>query len=197
MAYPIQRSWMMFIDGENFTIRGQEFASQAGLTLVEGPFWKKDVYLWLPGLRGRQTSLITGQLGRDVSGTAVRAHYYTSVTGDDNLIRDTKRILWALEFQPEVFKKPKQQKSKGVDITLARDMLSHGYQDHYDIAVVVAGDGDYVPLIEEVKRAGKIVALSFFENHGLNESLKLAADDFFDLSPWFAERWRGYASPQP
>jgi hypothetical protein len=38
-----------------------------------------------------------------------------------------------------------------------------------------------------------MVALSFFQDHGLNEALKLATDSFFDLSDWFAERWRAYA----
>jgi uncharacterized LabA/DUF88 family protein len=67
--------------------------------------------------------------------------------------------------------------------------LSHAYQDHYDIALLAAGDGDYVPLVDAVKRTGKVVALAFLAKHGLSESLKLAADDFFDLSPWFRERW--------
>jgi uncharacterized LabA/DUF88 family protein len=181
---------MMFVDGENFTLRGQQFASSAGLTLSPGAYWKKDVYLWLPDLRGRQTRLWTGQVGRNVAETAIRAHYYTSVSGDDTLLNETRRALWELEFQPEVFKKARGQKSKGVDITLARDMLSHAYHDHYDIAVLVAGDGDYVPLVDAVKRTGKTVAVSFFADHGLNDSLKLAADDFFDLSPWLEERWR-------
>jgi hypothetical protein len=194
MAYPMQRRWMMFVDGENFTIRGQALASATGLKLVAGPYWKKNVYLWLPDLRGRQTRLMTGQVGRDISETAVRAHYYTSVTGDEGLIDETKRGLWELEFQPEVFKKPKGSTSKGVDITLARDMLSHAYQNHYDVALLVAGDADYVPLVEAVKKTGKMVVVSFYAEHGLNELLKLAADDYFDLSAWFTDRWQIYAT---
>jgi uncharacterized LabA/DUF88 family protein len=44
--------------------------------------------------------------------------------------------------------------------------------------------------VDAVKRTGKSVAVSFFANHGLNDSLKLAADDFFDLSSWFEQRWQ-------
>ncbi|MBC8725818.1 NYN domain-containing protein [Paraburkholderia sp. 31.1] len=52
---------------------------------------------------------------------------------------------------PRVFKKPsKEQRSKGVDITLCTDMLLHASRKHYDIAVLVSGDGDFVPLIEAV-----------------------------------------------
>jgi len=140
----------MFVDGENVTIRGQRFASAARFSLIAGKYWQKNVYLWLPNLLGRQTSFISSQVGVDVSPTAVRAHYYTSVVGDETLIEQTRRALWDLEFQPEVFKRPKpdaqkpdERKSKGVDITLARDMLSHAHQGHYDIAVLVGGDGDY------------------------------------------------------
>jgi hypothetical protein len=28
--------WMLFVDGENFTIRAQKFAQENGITLVEG-----------------------------------------------------------------------------------------------------------------------------------------------------------------
>ena len=31
------------------------------------------------------------------------------------------------------------------------------FEDHYDVAVLIAGDGDYVPLVEEVKSLGKVV----------------------------------------
>ena len=179
----------MFVDGENFTIEGQKFATAANLTLFGGKHWKEDVYLWFPGLLGRQTSFISAQLGRDVNETAVRAHYYTSVSGNEEVIRETERALWALEFHAEVFKKPQGERAKRVDITLARDMLSHAYQHHYDIAVLIAGDGDYVPLVDAVKKNGKMVVVAFFGGRGLNESLKLAADNFFDLSPWFTERW--------
>jgi uncharacterized LabA/DUF88 family protein len=63
-----------------------------------------------------------------------------------------------------VFKKDKQgRKTKGVDITLTRDMLSHAFRGNYDVARLIAGDGDYLPLIEEVKRLGKRVQVCFFD----------------------------------
>ena len=68
-------------------------------------------------------------------------------------------------------------------------MLSHAYQGQDDIAVLLAGDADYVPLVEAVKRTGKMVAISFFANYGIHESLKLASDDFFDVSEWFTDQW--------
>jgi len=32
-------------------------------------------------------------------------------------------------------------------------MLSHAFLDHYEVACLVTGDADYIPLVEEVKRA--------------------------------------------
>ena len=72
---------------------------------------------------------------------------------------------------------------------LTKDMLSHAFRDNYEVAVLVAGDGDYVPVVQEVQRLGKIVFVWFFENEGLNPKLKLAADHFFDFTPHFLRSW--------
>ena len=55
--------------------------------------------------------------------------------------------------------------------------------NHYDVAVLIAGDRDYVPLVEEIKRAGKGVVVSFFEGpeSGLDAHLRLASDSFLSL----------------
>jgi len=46
-------------------------------------------------------------------------------------------------------------KQKGVDVLMAIDALTKAYRDHYDTGMFVMGDGDFVPLIEAVKDAGK------------------------------------------
>jgi uncharacterized LabA/DUF88 family protein len=49
-----------------------------------------------------------------------------------------------------------------------------------------------VPLVEEVKRLGKIVCVAFFlEGKGLHPELKLSADRFCDLTPYFKGSWGG------
>jgi len=69
-------------------------------------------------------------------------------------------------------------------------MLSHAFFDNYDDAVLVAGDGDYVPLIQEVKRLGKNVFVSFFgDGAGLAKEVRLVADRFQDLTAHFVTRW--------
>jgi uncharacterized LabA/DUF88 family protein len=59
-------------------------------------------------------------------------------------------------------------------------MLMHATRKHYDVAVLVAGDEDYVPLVQAVQKEGARVAV-WFVSKGLSPALRLAADDFTDL----------------
>lgn len=46
---------------------------------------------------------------------------------------------------------------KGDDIHLAIDMLRDAYENKYDVAILISGDGDFAPLIEYVRQKGKRV----------------------------------------
>jgi uncharacterized LabA/DUF88 family protein len=52
---------------------------------------------------------------------------------------------------------------KGDDIYLATDMVSLAYEDQYDVAVLVSGDGDFVPAIKRVQKLGKRVENVYFK----------------------------------
>jgi uncharacterized protein (TIGR00288 family) len=80
-----------------------------------------------------------------------------------------------------VFPRTRERGSKRVDITLSVDMLVHAYQKNYDVAVLIAGDEDYVPLVEAVKNTGRRVFLWFVAS-GLSPALKRSADYYFDIS---------------
>ena len=54
---------------------------------------------------------------------------------------------------------------KGVDIMLATDLLYYAWQDFYDRAVLVSGDGDYVYALQTVKHMGKYVEVVAFESN--------------------------------
>jgi len=51
---------------------------------------------------------------------------------------------------------------KGDDIYLATDMLSFAYENTYDTAILVSGDGDFVPAIKKVQKLGKKVENAYF-----------------------------------
>lgn len=193
------RRWMVFLDGENFTIRAQELAKVEGLTLRKGLYHEPNVFVWMPGCSPDVFPVYCGGPKEDdlwrkpLQERGVRAHYYTSIVGSEADREDIRQRLWARGFSPYVFRKDKTTgRTKGVDITLTTDMLSHAFQDNYDVAFLVAGDGDYVPLVQEVKRLGKIVYVAFFDGSpeaGLSPELRLAADRVLPVNKNFLTTW--------
>src|SRR5215217_9628708 len=173
---PHLRQWMMFVDGENLTIRAQRLAQDKGVQLREGPYYMQDVMVWMPKVLATRNRLVEEGRPEELQRLGVRAYYYTSTTGGEDVVGVVRSKLWHIGFQPVVFKKPKNRRAtKGVDIALTTDLLSNAYRENYDVAVLIAGDGDYVPLIEEVKRLGKIVHVAFFtaKGSGLSPELQL------------------------
>lgn len=51
---------------------------------------------------------------------------------------------------------------KGDDIHLGVDMVALAYEDQYDTAVLVSGDGDFVPAVKRVQKLGKKVENAYF-----------------------------------
>ena len=94
-------------------------------------------------------------------------------------------------FEPKLFKR-EHGKSKAVDLALATDVLTLAGEGRYEVAVIFAGDGDYVPVVEAVKRLGRHVVVGFFagEGHGLSDELRIAADDFVDITGYLVLYWR-------
>ena len=162
------------------------------MTLTEGSHYLKDVFVWMPGLSATH-ALTQPQKGNVLEKYAARAHYYASLIGSDEKILDVRKALRVIGFQPLVFKRPSnQKKSKGVDVTLTKDLLVNAFHDNYDVAVIIAGDGDYVPVVEELKRMGRTVYVTFFTEAvaGLSEELRLSCDKFFNLSTTFLNCWK-------
>ncbi len=60
---------------------------------------------------------------------------------------------------------------KKVDIQIAIDVVSLGYENAYDRAVLVSGDGDFVPIVKKLKELDKDVELWAFR-YSLANALK-------------------------
>ena len=188
--------WMLFVDGENLTIRAQELANLKGL-LKQGPYFEPDVFVWYPYFSATMPPFQRrSPQRRQLHGYAIRSYYYTSVVGDDPKLQSIENALWTIGFTPRVFKKDaRREKTKGVDIALSTDVLTNGFLDNYDIAVLIAGDGDYVPMVREIKRLGKELYVAFFES-GLSPRLRLESDQFLDIEPGLQNGWVGYTPGQ-
>ena len=52
---------------------------------------------------------------------------------------------------------------KGDDIHIAVDMVKLAYNDAYDTAIIISGDGDFVPAVKAVQEKGKRVEHAYFK----------------------------------
>lgn len=161
---------MLFADGENLAIRFGKMLGDG--TASEHVGYEPNVYAW---------SRFLNRVG-DPQVPVLRRYYYTSVRGDTQKQDEVHDQLSRLGIEaPRVFKRDKTKGSKQVDIALATEMLTHAHRRNYDLAVLVGGDEDYVPLVEATTLEGARVVLWFVEN-GLSKKLQRAVDHYFDLS---------------
>jgi len=80
---------------------------------------------------------------------------------------------------------------KGVDIQLATDMITHSFKDNYDVAVLVAGDNDFVGALQCVKDKGKNVEVALFGKESSSRQLRMVADEVVTLnSRFFKGCWK-------
>jgi NYN domain len=94
----------------------------------------------------------------------------------------------------------KKMRQKKVDVLLAVEMLDNAFRKNMDVAVLIAGDADFVPVIEAVMRLGTWVEVCYHRS-GASEELFSAADHagqftFHDLWNWsFDEFQRQHPLP--
>jgi uncharacterized LabA/DUF88 family protein len=167
---------MVFVDGENLAMRyGDMLGGVPPLAKVQG-WYRPGVAVWAQELSPSNSSIST---------RVIRKYYFTSEQGTDEKRTETVDWLKARGFEiPHVFRRDKERGSKQVDISLSVAMLVHAARHHYEIAVLVAGDEDYVPLVRAVQAEGKRVHVWFVSN-GLDPKLRREADYFVDLDGYF------------
>ena len=94
----------------------------------------------------------------------IRIYYYDAIVDETNPHYKAQReyfnaidaqYAYTVRLRKLVESSKRGFKQKGVDVLMAIDALTKAYQDHYDTGMFMTGDGDFVPLIEAVKDAGK------------------------------------------
>lgn len=97
-------------------------------------------------------------------------HYFRGYLGTDLLeergkLRQQSLLhdeLLSLGIQPHFWPMPGGQHEKGVDVALALEAYKAVAERHADLVVLVAGDGDYVPLVQQIRcRDGRVVVLAW------------------------------------
>jgi hypothetical protein len=104
-------------------------------------------------------------------------------------------------FEVAVFERNAANKEKQVDTSLAtlmvEDCYTHMKPERHDMAVLVAGDGDFIPPLRSVQNRGLKVRVVFW-SHGTSRELRNAADEFLELDPHFDHLTRiPWQAPHP
>jgi uncharacterized LabA/DUF88 family protein len=117
--------------------------------------------------------------------------YYTALPSGDDMEDRHRKFLRVLKREVRIqvksvplLKTPvgsdSVRYSKGEDILLACDMVRGAILNHYDEAILVTGDGDFVPAVKQVQEAGKRVVIAGFKK-SLSNALDLEANDVIYL----------------
>ena len=141
--------------------------------------------------------------GRDL----LRIYYYNVLRDadrDPQAYQDQQKFLTALHNTPYIETRLGTSKmrgqiavEKGVDIMVATDLLKFAWDDLYDVAILVSGDGDFAYAVETVKNMGKHVEIAAFTPN-LSQELAAAADERHFFTPdYFSDIWsRGRRGPR-
>lgn len=132
----------------------------------------------------------------------IRVYYYDSrADAEENLEEYKKQNEYFSDIEEHAVyevklarirkagKTGEKKKQKGTDVLLAVDMLTKALMDHYDIAILLAGDDDFLDLVRAVKDfTDKRVYGAFYPSH-ISEGLRKAYDKKMRLTKKLLDRY--------
>jgi uncharacterized LabA/DUF88 family protein len=177
-------STLIFVDGENLSIRYQEMIKAGRIPAPDNIVIDK-CFVWNPRILMHQLWNIK------------RLAYYTSVVGDDDKVRTVReqissnifscqdgRSQQTGQFVPFVRKRTRGGKKESIcDIAIAVDVMRACYRDHADTIWLFSGDGDFVQLFQEVVHSGKRAYASALSS-GCNQEIRFVVDEFMPLDKY-------------
>ena len=105
----------------------------------------------------------------------IRVYYYDAIVEHKDLKYDEQnsyfeRIQETNDYEVKLGRgiktKDGRYRQKGVDVLLAVDMITKAFLNHYEIAVLLGGDDDYVDLVKSIKDfTGKRIVGAYFQGH--------------------------------
>jgi len=119
----------------------------------------------IPGLHNFILNEVSARMNADIdSCKVVEAHYFrgrTVKTGNEKAIVGERYFEDALtkeavnlHYLPLVRGANNELKEKGIDVSLALDAYKKASAKAFDILTLIAGDGDYLPLVRELQAMG-------------------------------------------
>ena len=128
-----------------------------------------------------------------------RIYYYNVLRDPDRnpqAYQDQQKFISALYSTPYLEVRMGSSKmrgdvivEKGVDIMVATDLLRLAWNDLYDVAILVSGDGDFAYAVQAVKDLGKHVEIAAFPSNLSYELANIADDREFFTPDYFGDLW--------
>jgi len=86
---------------------------------------------------------------------------------------------------------------KGIDIMLATDLLHFAWNNLYEVAILVSGDGDFAYALQAAKNMGKHVEVAYFESNISKSMLDVADNRHLLNQEFFKGLWRSGVKRRP
>ena len=151
MTYKFERRLMLFVDGTNFQTQlikklGYKFDPKKNPPVSIYSFSRLLIQSFLKKI---------GFKDKQIQPIFIRNFWFASYKGIDGNKEKYDEIYRSLrdsEFEPYIFSREKNDKEKGVDITLTKELLVNAFNQNFEVGVLVTGDKDYLELVKEVKK---------------------------------------------
>jgi uncharacterized LabA/DUF88 family protein len=149
---------MVFIDGAGLRMRLREYFGRDEFDLF--------ALVWGELVPLANFNIIHGEL--------VRTYFYDAISleGDPRRVEEAtyfdrlrKFDFCQVRLGRLVRPEGSPPRQKGVDALLAIDMVGKAHENQFDIAIVLAGDDDFVDTIQAVRDTGKRVCGAYFDAH--------------------------------
>lgn len=124
----------------------------------------------------------------------IRAYWFDSYPEAENTKRGFFHFLETNGFRVDA--KPLRKRDdgpveKGADVGLASELIALGYEEAYDVAILVTGDDDFTRAVKYVQDRGKLVVVASFEAT-MSASLERMADEYVPLDDLTSKFERSY-----
>lgn len=154
-------------------------------------------------LKDRFIQEFNGNCNGNYHGDLIRAYYYDAIVdashpkfAEQNEYFEQIRAINSFEVRlGRLIQSGNQDeehlKQKGVDVLLAVDMVTMAYENHYEFALLLAGDNDFLDVVKVIKNKGKRVFGFYFRDHISKQLLnildaRIAIDNF--VNPLVAKK---------
>jgi len=177
----------MFVDFWNFQINWNQYHQRKGTASRPVPIpWKDLAGVIITEIAKGSAMRFTGahvyasidaSSQRDKKLSSWFHHVLASYTGYTVDVRERKprKTIYCQEENckaaittcPKCSAQLKGTVEKGVDAAVITDLIALGFDDNYDVAVLISGDADYAPAVRYIQRkTDKQVVQAFFKDHG-------------------------------